>query len=199
MASKPRRDPATPMIHRLKVTIRRSKPPIWRRIEVPSGLTLARLHLIIQVAFGWQNYHMWMFETGRGNYGTPDRELDILPATAIKLQTVAPRRGGRLEYLYDFGDDWEHTVVVEDVLAAEPELTYPRCVTGRGAGPPEDCGGIWGYLELQEVLADPDHEEHQDRLEWLGLDSAADFDPAEFDLDEINRALKGLAATEDGH
>jgi Plasmid pRiA4b ORF-3-like protein len=110
-----------------------------------------------------------------------------------KLRQTAPRAGDRLRYTYDFGDDWEHDILVEAVTAAEPGAAYPRCITGRRACPPEDCGGIWGYEELLEILGDPGHDEHDERLEWLGLDSADEFDPAAFDLAEVNNDLAGLA------
>lgn len=181
------------MVHRVKITLRGVRPPIWRRLEVPSGITLQQLHQNIQYAFGWEDYHMWVFETPSGDYGIANRELGHRSAVAKKLEAVAPRAGDRIRYTYDFGDDWEHDIVVEDVLSAEPGVAYPRCITGRRAAPPEDCGGIWGYQELLEILADPGHEEHEDRLEWLGLESADEFDPAEFDLDEVNEALSGLA------
>jgi pRiA4b ORF-3-like protein len=179
----------TSAVYRIKITLRGSKPPIWRRLEVPSGTTLHRLHGLIQDAFGWQDYHMWVFETAQGDYGVADPELGHRSAASKKLSDVAPRAGDRITYTYDFGDNWEHQILVEDVLTAEPGVKYPRAVAGRRAGPPEDCGGIWGYQELCETLANPEHEEHASMVEWLGLDSAADFDPAAFDLDAVNKAL----------
>lgn len=172
-------------VHRLKITLRGSKPPIWRRLEVPSGITLAELHEVIQRAFGWESAHLWTFETGAGDYGLPDPELGHRDAAARTLAEA----GDRIRYTYDFGDNWEHDIRVERVEPAEPDVGYPRCLTGRRAGPPEDCGGIWGYDALREILADPAHPEHDDRVEWLGLGSPHDFDPAAFDLDEVNRAL----------
>lgn len=180
-------------VHKIKIMLRGSRPPIWRRLEVPSGITLQRLHVVIQAAFGWEDYHMWVFETELGRYGVADRDLGIAGATAKKLADVAPVAGSRLGYTYDFGDDWEHDIVVEAVTSAEPDVAYPRCVAGRRAGPPEDCGGIWGYQYLLEILADPAHEDHAERVEWLGLDSAAEFDPDAFDLADLNTALSGYA------
>lgn len=176
-------------VHRLRIDLRGAQPPIWRRVEVPSSITLQQLHQVIQHAFGWQDYHMWVFETATAAYGQPDPDLGHRSAAAKKLQDAAPDDGSRFSYTYDFGDNWEHEILVEDVLDAEPGVAYPRCVAGRRACPPEDCGGIWGYAELLEVLADPQHEEHEDRLEWLGLESAADFDPAAFDLAAADKAL----------
>lgn len=180
-------------VHKIKITLRDSRPPIWRRLEVPSGITLRELHDVIQTAFGWEDYHMWAFETGRDRYGVADRDLGIRSAASQQLGQVAPHTGDRLRYTYDFGDDWEHDLLIEDVTAPEAGTAYPRCLTGRRACPPEDCGGIWGYDYLIEILADPRHEEHEDRLEWLGLDSADQFDPAAFDAAQVNSALSALA------
>ena len=110
-----------------------------------------------------------------------------------RLPSVQQSPGDRIRYTYDFGDDWEHDLLVEDVLPAEPGVAYPRCLTGRRACPPEDCGGIWGYQELVEILTDPGHPEHSNRLEWLGLSSTHEFDPTTFDLAEINQNLSTLA------
>lgn len=180
-------------IHKIKVTLRGSRPPIWRRLEVPSGITLRRLHDVIQVAFGWQDYHLWVFDTELGRYGVADRELGHRAAAGKKLADVAPVAGGRLAYTYDFGDDWEHDIVVEAVTDGDPGVAYPRCIGGRRAGPPEDCGGVWGYQDLLEILADPTHEEHTERLEWLGLDSVDEFDADAFDVADVNVALSGYA------
>lgn len=179
-------------VHKIKITLRDSRPPIWRRLEVPSGITLRELHDVIQAAFGWEDYHMWAFESGRDRYGVADRDLGIRSAASKRLGQVAPHTGDRLRYTYDFGDDWEHDILIEDVTAPEAGTAYPRCLTGRRACPPEDCGGIWGYDYLIEILADPRHEEHEDRLEWLGLDSADQFDPAAFDAAQVNSALSAL-------
>jgi hypothetical protein len=183
----------TPTIHRMKVTLSGSRPPIWRRLEVPSATTLRDLHGVLQAAFGWEDYHMWVFESPKGRYGIPDRGLQIADAAAKQLHQVVPAPKDRLGYTYDFGDSWEHTILVEAVTPAEPGVAYPRCLAGGRACPPEDCGGIWGYDYLQEILASPTHEEHQDRLEWLGLDSADQFDPAAFDLAATNTALSPLS------
>jgi len=180
-------------VHTIKVTLRGSQPPIWRRLEVPSASTLQQLHNIIQSAFGWEDYHMWALETAGQRYGAAGSDLGIRSAASKRLGQVAPRVGDKLRYTYDFGDDWEHDIIVEAVTEAEPATAYPRCLTGRRACPPEDCGGIWGYGYLVEILADPAHEEHQERLEWLGLNSADEFDPAAFDLAKVNSALAALA------
>lgn len=180
-------------VHKVKVALRDARPPVWRRLEVPSGITLRELHDVIQAAFGWEDYHMWAFDSGPDRYGVADRELGIRSAASKRLDQVASRTGGRLSYTYDFGDDWEHDILIEDVTDPEPGTAYPRCLTGRRACPPEDCGGMWGYGYLIEILADPHHEEHEDRLEWLGLNSADQFDPAAFDAAQVNSALSAYA------
>jgi hypothetical protein len=180
-------------VHRLKVTLRGSKPPIWRRFEVPSDTTLARLHAVIQLGFGWEDCHLWVFETLSGRYGSPDPDLEIRSAESKKLSAVADWPGDKLRYEYDFGDGWDHDIVVEAVQPAEPGVVYPRCTAGRRACPPEDCGGIWGYYELLNTLANPRHENHAQMLRWLGISSPADFDPDRFDLDEANEYLAGIS------
>jgi hypothetical protein len=176
-------------VHRLKITLRGSKPPIWRRIEVASDVSLEQLNDLIQAAFRWLGGHLWVFTTDIGEFGQPDPELGHLDAARWTLAQVAPRAGDRLRYTYDFGDDWEHQIVVEQVTAADPAVTYPRCLAGRRAAPPDDCGGIWDYQDLLDVLADPDHPDYAERMEWFGLQSPNDWDPAAFDRAAIDAAL----------
>lgn len=173
-------------ILQIKVSLRGAKPPIWRRLELPADTSLARLHAIIQVAFGWDDRHLHVFETPYGSFGTADRELGHRAEAPVTLEQI----GDRFQYTYDFGDDWTHDIVVEKALDREP-VAYPRCTGGRRAAPPDDCGGVWGYAELVEVLGDPRHPDHQERLDWFGLESAADFQPARFDAAEITQALTG--------
>jgi hypothetical protein len=166
-----------------------SKPPVWRRLLIPADIRLDRLHGVIQAAMGWEDYHMHAFSDGSCEYGLADPELGHRDERKATLDRLLKREGERIRYTYDFGDDWEHEIVLERVLAAEPGVRYPVCVTGNGACPPEDCGGVWGYEDLREALADPAHEQHAEMLEWLCLQAAAEFDPARFDVDEVNRAL----------
>src|SRR5262249_20157355 len=172
-----------------KVSGRGEKRAMWGGLEVGSGITRQQLHEHIQAAFDWLGSHLWVFETPAGGYGIPDPDLGHRNAASRRLNDVAVRVGDRLRYTYDFGDNWEHDVLAEDRLIAEPGVAYPRCTGGRRAGPPEDCGGIGGYRELLEILGDPAHAEHEERLDWLGLSSGSEFDPARFDLGEVNRTL----------
>ncbi|MER7458655.1 plasmid pRiA4b ORF-3 family protein [Micromonospora sp. NPDC126480] len=177
-------------IYQIKVGLRGARPPIWRRLEVPADVTLARLHEMIQVAFGWQDSHLHVFETPYGSFGHPDADLGHRAGSRVTLEQVAPGAGDKVRYTYDFGDNWEHDILVEKVLDRDGAVAYPRCVGGRRAAPPEDCGGVWGYAELVEILGDPTHPEHQDRLDWLGLDKPSDFDPARFDAKAVTAALQ---------
>jgi hypothetical protein len=155
---------------------------------VPMNITLFKLHGVLQAAFGWQDYHLHVFETDYGPFGEPDPDLDYRSDKSATLEQVAGP-GDKITYTYDFGDSWDHTITVEQEAEREPKVFYPRCTGGRRAGPPEDSGGIWGYQELLRILADPAHEEHESRLDWLGLRDASEFDPAAFDMTAINADL----------
>ena len=174
----------------LKLSLRGvSKPPVWRRLLVPADLRLDRLHDVIQTAMGWTDTHLHVFSTALGDYGVPDPELGFKNERNARLGQLLKQRGDRIRYAYDFGDGWEHDVVLEQRLDPDPEVPIPACLAGKGACPPEDCGGPWGYADLKQTLAEPDHEDHDAMVDWLGLDSADEFDPAACDVDEINEVL----------
>lgn len=145
---------AATTVHLVKVTLYGSKPPIWRRLEIPSAAPLDLVHEIVQIAFGWYDLHLHSFETVCGQFGPPDDDEPPLwgqaprrdEATAA-LGQVAPAVRAKVVYIYDFGDDWRHDIVVEKIDPAEPGVAYPRCLAGRRAAPPEDSGGIWAYDE----------------------------------------------------
>ena len=165
-------------IYQLKITLVGSKPPIWRRLLVPGSVTLETLHDIIQVAMGWTESHLHQFIVGDVYYSNPGFELDhAKDEDEFKLNQIAPREKKSFVYEYDFGDGWEHRVVVEKILPPEEGQSYPVCLKGKRACPPEDCGGIWGYAEFLEAISDPEHESHEEMLDWIG----GDFDPEEFD------------------
>jgi hypothetical protein len=179
-------------VFQIKVGLRDAKPPIWRRLEVPADVSLARLHAVIQTAFGWNDSHLHVFETAYGEFGVADAELGHRAESKVTLEQVAPGAQSKIRYTYDFGDAWEHDILVEKVVDRDNSASYPRCTGGRRAAPPEDCGGVWGYADLVEVLSDPDHPEHEEVLEWLGLEVAADFDTTSFDAEAVNRELSRL-------
>lgn len=183
-------------VFQLKVTLKGSKPPIWRRVLVESSTTLDQLHEVIQAAFGWWNYHLYEFEVGRTRYGIPDPDgFDFGPpardARKTRLDQVAGT-GAAFTYTYDFGDNWEHKIVVEKVLDVSPVASLPACIDGRRAGPPEDCGGVWGYEELIAILADPSHPEHATRAEWASAWGGAELDPDAFDPSDFSDNLHSL-------
>jgi hypothetical protein len=176
-------------IYRLKVTLRDSSPPIWRQFLVPSHIPLKRLHDALQDVMGWTDSHFHLFEAGGVLYGTAhDGEGPrMLSENRTTLAEVLRRPKDRLTYEYDFGDSWEHDVVLEAVLPAEPGGMYPVVEAGRRACPPEDVGGIPGYMDFLEALADPKHPEHRDVTEWID----GSFDPESFSVGEANLAIHG--------
>ncbi len=176
-------------VHQLKVTLQNVTPPVWRRVQVPSTTKLSDLAWILQAAMGWDGGHLHAFETAdRRRYRGPDRDWgsDDLDERKYKLGATLARVGSKIRFDYDFGDGWEHDVVVEAIAPVERGVQYPVCVDGRRACPPEDCGGPWGYGELLEALADPAHERHDEFLEWTG----DEFDPAAFDADDTTAAMQ---------
>lgn len=176
------------MVYQLKITLAGIKPPIWRRVEV-GDCSLLELHEIIQICLGWAGDHLWCFEIGGQQYGEDTGgDLDLAPARKMKLSQFVHRGVKKFSYVYDFGDNWEHLIQVEKVLEADPTVKYPRCVKGSRSGPPEDCGGPWGYADFLEAIQNPEHPEHEEMLEWVG----DEFDPEAFDLDEVNEELEHL-------
>ncbi len=149
----------TETVHRLKVTLRHVKPPVWRRIEVGSAVTLGDLVRVLEAAMGWWGYHLHSFTVAGREYGVPDPDWqpDFIDEADHRLGQVLPVAGSKMRWDYDFGDGWEHDVLVEAIRPAEPGVDYPVCIKGRRACPPEDCGGPWGYSDLLEALADPYH------------------------------------------
>lgn len=167
------------------------EPPIWRRIVVPGSVTLAKLHNIIQIAMGWENYHIYLFTAGREQYGEGVEEWAeygqrVGNAKRVLLQEVAPQRRAKLTYTYDMGDGWDHEICIEQITEGEPSKVY--CLDGARSCPPEDCGGPHGYEELLEIIFDPKHPEFEDRNMWLG----DKFDPEAFDSERVNRRLARL-------
>ncbi len=175
-------------IYRVKITLRDSRPPIWRRLLLDPRMTLNKLHQAIQVSFGWTMTHLWEFQSGRQRIGVPDEEFsdDILSAKRVRVHQLLEKTGDRISYTYDMGDDWEHDVKLEEVRPYEPGIILPLCLDGACACPPEDCGGVGGYEELIEALKDAKHPRHKELKEWLNRP----FDPEAFNLDETNRALR---------
>ena len=175
----------TVSVFQLKVTLRHSKPPIWRRIQVVSDIRLSSLHRVLQVVMGWEDSHLHQFIANDSHYGLPDPELEIQDEHDVSLQQVVFKANDTLIYEYDFGDSWEHELLVEEILPLTEGKRYPVCLTGKGACPPEDCGGIWGYEDMLKAIRDPQHPEHKEMVGWVG----SEFDPDAFDLTMVNKVL----------
>ena len=147
---------AATTVHRVKVSLYGARPPVWRRLEIPSAMPLNLVHAVLQVAFGWHDYHLHVFETVCGQFGSPDLDdwAERQDEAAATLAQVAAAERAKVVYSYDFGDDWRHDIVVEKIIPAEPGMAYPRCTGGRRDAPPEDCGGIWIFNEQFADLGD---------------------------------------------
>ena len=180
-----------PFAYQFKVTLEGIQPPIWRRIRVPATYTFWDLHVAIQDSMGWLDCHLHEFEVrylgGRNTLliGIPDEndppERKTLPGWETPILTHFSPQSKKAKYLYDFGDDWQHSVVFEDVLVPDRRLVTPECLAGRRSCPPEDCGGPLGYEHLLEILADPTQEEHEFFKTWIGRP----FDPESFNPSSV--------------
>ncbi len=155
----------------VRIELRDSNPVIWRQVEVPTSITLKVLHNVIQAAMGWFDYHLWEFTIGERRYGLPtDEDWGTEPridAAKVRLREVLRPRRTTIDYLYDFGDSWEHRLTVTHIRAGDPDLSYPRYIAGEHNAPPEDCGGIPGFYQMLDAAADPNHPDHAEAKEWL--------------------------------
>jgi hypothetical protein len=188
-----------PEIYQLKVTLLGTMPAIWRRLLVRADLTLAPLHDVLQAAMGWQDGHMHEFSAGQRHFGKPnpeDRLMGMPPAEnerTVRLSSVLGRARAKVIYRYDMGDSWEHGIVLEKRLPADPDTAYPVCTGGERACPPEDCGGIGGFYDLVDALGDPTHEQHEELQDWVD----DDYDPDVFSIEDVNRMLMRLRRRRD--
>jgi hypothetical protein len=177
------------MVYRIYVRLEVIVPPIWRRIELSEQSTLDQLHRILQIAMGWENCHLHEFTVDGMRYGMPDPDYDepgIVADSKVSLADVLRVPGAEMSYLYDFGDDWLLTVRVEAVVEEEPGAKYPRVVEGARSGPPEDCGGPFGYADFLEVLVDPAHEDFKEMSKWVG----PKFNAEVFSIEKVNARLR---------
>lgn len=185
----PLRKPAA--LLQLRIELNGVNPPVWRVVLVPEATTLDRLHRVIQIAIGWKDAHLHEFVIGKVRYGAPEPEWHA-PGSVISEKGVslaaALGSGKRFRYTYDFGDDWEHTLTVDERGVASDSQSPVRCLAGGNACPPEDVGGPPGYEDFLRAIADPGHEQHQDMLDWCG----GGFDAKKFDLGSVNRKLKRM-------
>ena len=181
-------------IYQFKITLKEIRPPIWRRIQVPETYTFWDLHVAIQDVMGWLDYHLHQFTIshpltgGKEEIGIPEDKnhvfddiVDVIPGWGQRIALWFNEENRIADYWYDFGDDWHHRVELEKILFKEEGVGYPRCIKGRRACPPEDCGGTWGYENLLRIINDSEHEEYGRMMEWLG----GGYDPEHFDVKEV--------------
>lgn len=179
-------------IYQIQIALKNFKPKIWRRLLVQSDLLLPDFHKIIQTTMGWTNSHLHHFIKDRIFYTVKMKgdsfwgDLDNIDYKKIKLSDILTTEKEKIIYEYDFGDGWEHDIILEKILPDDKTQSYPICIAGKMNCPPEDCGGVWGYSDLLEILKHPDHDEYEEYLEWLG----DEFEPDYFDKDAINEMLK---------
>lgn len=173
-------------VYQLKVMLKDIKPTIWRRVQVESDITLRQLSCIVQAAMGWGGGHLHMFIVGGAEYSAPHEDSvgikDDSKAVLGKLLAKGPKQ---FTYEYDMGDGWKHSIALESTMPVETGKTYPLCLAGARACPPEDCGGPYGYKDFLGAIKDKKHPEHKEKLDWIG----GRFDPEFFSLTETNAAL----------
>lgn len=182
-----------PLDYLLQVSLMGIEPPIWRKIRVPSSITFKKLHEVLQILMGWQQYHLYEFKYGPIRIGIPDDEYFILDDThwdssRTKLSSLRPDMNDVFTYTYDFGDYWLHLLHLEHIVYAKEGQDPIACLGGARACPPEDVGGKVGYEEFLEVIADPDDEQHADFVEWSG----GHYDPERFDIEAVQQQLRRL-------
>lgn len=186
-------------MYELKISLCGAKPPIWRRVHVKPETTLKQLHVLIQILFGWQNSHLHKFEKIRGRYEYPEDPFDedfgfednfggLDEKKSINEFLKEPK--DKIGYEYDFGDSWEHIILLENKVPKESNKTYPLCVTGRSMAPFDDCGGIGGFYELVDAIENADHPEHEEMKNWLDeVFGITDLSQRKFDKDALNRSI----------
>ncbi len=178
--------------YQLKITLRGSKPPIWRRLVVPADIKLSVLHAVIQTAMGWHGVHLHCFDINGLTFQSPDPEVftedNAEDERQYQLCDLVNAPKAKFSYQYDFGDDWQHNIVVEKIIPASAQPPTMACLAGKGRCPPEDCGGIHGYYHLLEVLRNPHHPEFKDLSEWIGEIP----DPDDFDCAKVSVLLSSI-------
>jgi len=177
-------------IYQLKITLKDSKPPVWRRILVPGKLSLFKLHQVLQSAMGWTDSHLHQFTIHGDSYSIPSED-DLEPVIDERrhvLWKTVPIEKMVFTYEYDFGDSWLHQIEVEEIKQPDAKFKHSVCLEGARACPPEDIGGVWGYAMFLKAIADPANEDHESYQDWID----AKFDPEKFDLDAVNSALRKL-------
>jgi hypothetical protein len=180
-------------IYQIQIALKNFKPKIWRRILVNSNMLLSDFHKVIQTTMGWDNSHLHQFIKDRTYYSKKikgddfwDMSGDNVDYKKMKISDLLVAEKDKMVYEYDFGDGWEHSIILEKILPFEKGFKHPVCLAGKMSCPHEDVGGVWGYAEMLEILKDPKHEEYENYMEWLG----GGFDSEEFDIEMVNEMLQ---------
>lgn len=189
------------MLFQFKIQLKNiTDPTVWRRVTVPAGFSFAKFHKVIQAAFGWENYHLYQFSPkgwGSGpvisvpdpsGFESPFDEMEKLNSAKTKLSDIFTSEKQKYTYIYDFGDNWQHGIALEKIIS--DTAATASCLAGKGACPPEDCGGWPGFERLKEIMTDPADPEHAEMKEWLGMDDNETWDASAFDLERINKAVR---------
>jgi hypothetical protein len=177
----------------IKITLRGSKPPIWRRVVVPVDIRLDKLHDVIQTVMGWHNGHLHAFEIdgeayqGRSLGADWDEDSGALDESEFRLGELVSGAKDKFSYVYDFGDDWDHTLAIEKLIPASDHPPMMTCLAKKNRGPLEDSGGLWGYYDKLRIMADPNDPRHEEIAEWMDA-----IDPTEFNLEAVNQRLAEL-------
>jgi hypothetical protein len=181
-------------IARIRIELDGIDPAVWRTVEVPLGTSLSELHEVIQAVMLFENYHLFQFDVGTKRYAIPDPEWEdvreTVDAQSTKLGALVDRGVASFSYTYDFGDNWQHTVIIETITDADPALDYPRFIDGNRRAPPEDVGGIPGFEQFLDAMTKPRHPERKNLLRWYGRP----FDPDDIDVAEITARVSKIAS-----
>jgi Plasmid pRiA4b ORF-3-like protein len=184
----------TRLQYQLRIELHEVQPQVWRRLLVPEDITLIKLNVVLQQAMGWLGGHLHEYIAGRRHYGIPDEDWPgaepMIDERRVRLNTLVESGARRFTYLYDFGDGWEHTVKIEDLVMPGAEGMKIRCLAGENACPPEDVGGPHSYFDFLMAIKDPTHEEHASMLQWIG----GFFDPVAFNIKDVNERLGAIKA-----
>ncbi len=180
--------------YELKVTLVDTDPSVWRTFLIETDVTFNELHYVLQAVMGWTNSHYYVFRRDMMTISPSSRHDPIdstsndLDASKTAIAEFFKHKGDAIEYTYDFGDSWEHLIELKEIVEHE-DIHLALCLEGERACPPEDCGGIPGYLELVNVMQDPDSEEYEEMVEWLG----EPYDSDHFDINQVNADLERIS------
>ena len=181
-------------VYKLDIRLNDIEPPIFRKVLVSNDVDLSTLHHILQITMGWNDTHLHQYLIDDKRYGTPDPDFDdgTMEESSIKLRTAVKRPGDKMIYEYDFGDGWEHTITLEEILPYTHDIKLPQCISGERSCPPEDVGGAYAYQEFLEGYLNSSHPDHSNLIQWAG----EYFEPEFFDIVEVNGLYKQLEAAQ---